>query len=204
MTIFSFKNFVHKNCHYFGVGDSKKLDGFYTCWSELDLDILGFRLSDGLLQYLLIVFELPVARPTLFRPEVLSVILWLLPALGTPETDDRRFERLGLVQFSNSESHSQSEQPFINEPIRKEESFWKSAWGNSLVGASLSRPTRFEKDEFEPNRANASIFGTSGSPRLLWDTDRSKILEISIRNVEIFGNFKKMMTVSRKIPWKSH
>ena len=75
MTTFSFKNFVHKNCHYFGVGDSQKLDGFYTCCSELDLDILGFRLSDGLLQYLLIVFELPVARPTLFRPEVLSVIL---------------------------------------------------------------------------------------------------------------------------------
>ena len=54
----------------------------------------------------------------------------------------------------------------------------KKTWGNPLLGVSLSRPTRFENDEFDPNRANASIFGTSGSPRLLWDTDRSKILKI--------------------------
>ena len=83
---------------------------------------------------------------------------------------------------------------WITQPIRELGQseiriFWKSAWENSLVGVSLSRPTRFENDEFEPSRANASIFGTSGSPRLLWDTDRSKILEISIRNVEISKNF---------------
>ena len=74
-------------------------------------------------------------------------------------------------------------------PVRSSQSgpwklIWKSAWGNSLVGVSLSRPTRFEKDEFDPNRANASIFGTSGSPRLLWDTDRSKILEITFSKIE--------------------
>ena len=100
----------------------------------------------------------------------------------------------------------------------------KKTWGNPLFGVSLSRPTRFENDEFDPNRANASIFGTSGSPRLLWDTDRSKILKIRVTLILVVlvticvdKNFcienddislssfrQKILRRTFKVPWKSH